>query len=220
MAKEFNKKFMHPTRRKLVNMVLTGGDYEKNTVVGYTADKVDRQVGDVWEDEFHRYEKNEGFTLKTSKNSEAFDELRKWRDEQSQCKGANCKTFKITEKHKKLIKKTGYCINCLAELEDKIRLSGFWEQYEDYKIYTRMLIEGKIKLEELEQAYSDVKPYYEYINEDGTSDKWELPKPVEEVKAEIKEMIDYGTEEIKKVEEFRNKAFEILKQNNLEHYVS
>ena len=33
-------------------------------------------------------------------------------------------------------------------------------------------------------------------------------------------MIDFGTEEIKKVEEFRNKAFEILKQNNLEHYVS
>ena len=59
MAKEFNKKFMHPTRRKLVDMVLTGGEYEKNTLVGYTADKVDRKVGDVWEDEHQRYEKKE-----------------------------------------------------------------------------------------------------------------------------------------------------------------
>ena len=30
MAKEFNKKYMHPTRRKLVDMVLTG-EYDKNT---------------------------------------------------------------------------------------------------------------------------------------------------------------------------------------------
>ena len=40
MAKEFNKKFMHPTRRKLVNMVLSGGEYEKNTQISFSgADK-------------------------------------------------------------------------------------------------------------------------------------------------------------------------------------
>ena len=40
MAKEFNKKFMHPTRRKLVDMVLTGGDYQKEAFVSFAgADK-------------------------------------------------------------------------------------------------------------------------------------------------------------------------------------
>ena len=40
MAKEFNKKFMHPTRRKLVDMVLTGGEYEKSTQISFSgADK-------------------------------------------------------------------------------------------------------------------------------------------------------------------------------------
>jgi hypothetical protein len=107
----------------------------------------------------------------------------------------------------------------LAEFETKIRALGFWEQYEDYKIYTRMLIEGKIKLEELQQAYSDVKPYYEYINEDGTTEKWELPQPVEEVKAELMEMIEFGRTELEAVEKFRNNAFEILKENKLEHYL-
>ena len=94
-----------------------------------------------------------------------------------------------------------------------------WEHYEDYKIYTRMLVDGKIKLEELQQAYTDVKPFYEYINEDGTTEKWELPQPVEEVKAELMEMIEFGKTELIKVEEFRNKAFEILKENKLEHYL-
>lgn len=219
MAKEFQKKYMHPTRRKLVDMVMTGGEYEKTTTTGWNAEKIERKVGDIWEDEYHKYEKKEGFTLKTSKNSEAFEELRKWKTEQSTCKGSECKTIKFTPTHKKLIQKTGFCANCLAEIETKVRASGYWEQYEDYKIYTRMLIEGKIKLEELQQTYDDVKPFYEYINENGTTDKWELPQPIEEVKAELMEMIEFGRTELQAVEKFRNIAFEILKENKLEHYL-
>lgn len=219
MAKEFKKKYMHPTRRKLVDMVLHGAEYETNTTIGWNADKIERKVGDIWEDEYHKYEKKEGFILKTSKNSEAFEEIRKWKEEQSRCKGSECKTIKFTPTHKKLIEKTGFCANCLAEIETKIRAAGFWEQYEDYKIYTRMLIDGKIRLEELKQAKDEVKPYYEYTNEDGTTEKWELPQSVDEVKAELQELIDYGTEELKSVEKFRNQAFEILKENKLEHYL-
>ena len=219
MAKEFKKKYMHPTRRKLVDMVLHGAEYETNTTIGWNADKIERKVGDVWEDEYHKYEKKEGFILKTSKNSEAFEEIRKWKEEQTRCKGSECKTIKFTPTHKKLIEKTGFCANCLAEMETKIRALGFWEQYEDYKIYTRMLIDGKIRLEELKQAKDEVKPYYEYTNEDGTTEKWDLPQSVDEVKAELQELIDYGTEELKSVEKFRNQAFEILKENKLEHYL-
>ena len=82
-----------------------------------------------------------------------------------------------------------------------------------------MLIEGKIKLESLRQSLSEVKQVYEYVNENGTTEKWELPKPVEEVKAEIQEIIDNGLLEIEEVEKRRNQAFEILRQNNLEHYL-
>ena len=49
MAKEFKRKFMHPTRRKLADMVRTG-EYEKNQSVGWEAKKQTRKVGDVWED--------------------------------------------------------------------------------------------------------------------------------------------------------------------------
>ena len=49
MGKDFKKKFMHPTRRKLVDMVKTG-EYETNQSIGWEAKKEDRKVGDVWED--------------------------------------------------------------------------------------------------------------------------------------------------------------------------
>ena len=60
--KEFKRKFMHPTRRKLHDMVRTGGEYEKNTTIGWESKKQEREVGDVWEDEHNRYEKHEGYT--------------------------------------------------------------------------------------------------------------------------------------------------------------
>ena len=55
--------------------------------------------------------------------------------------------------------------------------------------------------------------------EDGSTEKWDLPQPVEEVKAEIQELIDFGTNELDEIKENRIKAFEILRENNLEHYL-
>ena len=85
MGKEFKKKYMHPTRRKLVDMVETG-TYDKNTTVGYTKKQEIRNIGDVWEDEHNRYEKKEGYILKTGKNSEALQEIRDFIKEKSTCK--------------------------------------------------------------------------------------------------------------------------------------
>ena len=45
--KEFKRKFMHPTSRKVADMVQTG-EYEKNTQLGYTKAEEKRKVGDVW----------------------------------------------------------------------------------------------------------------------------------------------------------------------------
>ena len=94
-----------------------------------------------------------------------------------------------------------------------------WKEYQDYKVATRMLVYGKQRLEELTHSLTDVKPYYEYVNEDGTTERWELPKSVEEVTAEIQELIEIGKKEIEELENTRLSSFEILKENNLEHYL-
>lgn len=218
MSKEFKKKYMHPTRRKLMEMVQTG-EYDKNTTIGYTKVDEKRNVGDIWEDEHNRYEKKEGYILKTGKNSEAFDEIRKYLQKKSTCKNSECKTIKVTGKDKKFIEKGGYCMNCTIDIEHELRVKGLFQEYQDYKVYTRMLIYGKQKLEELKQSFSDVKPYYEYINEDGSTEKWELPTTVEEAKSEIQELIDNGQKELEEIEEKRIIAFAELKKQNLEHYL-
>ena len=219
MGKEFQKKYMHPTRRKLVDMVQTG-KYEKNATIGYEAKRETRKVGDVWEDEHHKYEKKEGYILKTGKNSESFQEIRKYLEEKSKCKNSECKTIKITKKDRTFIQKGGYCMNCTIDREHVIKVSGLWKEYETYKLTTRMIIFGKTKLDELEQSKSDLKEEYEMIGSDGkVTETWKLPKPIEEIRAEIQELIDNGKKEIEALEKDRNEAFEKLREAKMEHYL-
>jgi hypothetical protein len=219
MGKEFQKKYMHPTRRKLVDMVQTG-KYDKNATIGYTKAKETRNVGDVWEDETHIYEKKEGYILKTGKNHEQFQEIRKYLEEKSNCKNTECKTIKITKKDKTFIQKGGYCMNCTIDREHIIKTSGFWKEYETYKVITRMIIFGKTKLDELEQSKSDLKEEYEMIGSDGkVTETWKLPKPIEEIRAEIQELIDNGKKEIEALEKDRNEAFDKLREAKMEHYL-
>ena len=217
MGKEFKKKYMHPTRRKLVNMIKTG-EYEKNTTIGWNAKKEERKVGDVWEDEHHRYEKKEGYTLKTNKNSETFQEIRKYLEEKSKCKKYPNK--KYTAKDKKLIQKTGYCLDALVEIEHEIRTAGLWEEYQNYKVWTKMILVGKHKIEQYKQSIDDLKEEYEMIGSDGkVTETWKLPKPIDEIKSEIQELIDYGEGEIKELEAKKEEAFNKIKEKNYEHYI-
>jgi len=218
MGKEFKKKYMHPTRRKLVDMVETG-TYDKNTTVGYTKKQETRNIGDVWEDEHNRYEKKDGYILKTGKNSEALQEIRDFIKEKSTCKNSECKTIKKTAKDIKVIQQNGFCINCTIDREHELRANGLFQEYQNYKVWTRMIVYGKQKLEELKQSLLDVKEEYEYVNEDGTVEKWKLPKSTDEVKSDIQNMIDIGTIEIKELESKRNIAFDVLKEKNYEHYI-
>lgn len=218
MGKEFKKKYMHPTRRKLVDMVKTG-KYDKNTTVGYTKAKETRNVGDKWEDDNHKYEKKEGYTIKTGKNHEAFLKIRKYLQEKNKCQNSTCKTIKKTDNDIRFIQNGGFCMNCTAERETVLRVEGLFVPYQNYKIWTKMIVYGKQKLDELKHSLSEVKKEYEYVNEDGTVEKWKLPKSVDEVKSEIQEMIDIGNKEIEELELKRTEVFDELKKKNYEHYL-
>jgi hypothetical protein len=218
MGKEFKKKYMHPTRRKLVDMVQTG-KYDKNTTVGYTKAKETHNVGDKWEDDTHKYEKKEGYTVKTGKNHEAFLKIREYLQEKNKCQNSTCKTIKKTDNDIRFIQNGGFCMTCTAEKETVLRVEGLFVPYQNYKIWTKMIVYGKQKLDELKHSLSEVKKEYEYVNEDGTVEKWKLPKSVDEVKSEIQEMIDIGNKEIEELELKRTEVFDELKKKNYEHYL-
>ena len=161
MAKEFNKKFMHPTRRKLVDMVLTGGEYEKNTQVSFSGadkEKVKRKVGEKWTDETGRsWEQLEAGKIEISELGDIMAETRAYLDKLNSCQSDNCKTIKITRVDKKMISKTGYCLHCVTLKEAQIRYDGLWEDYENYKMYSNMIAHGKDVIAQFQQAYNDTK---------------------------------------------------------------
>jgi hypothetical protein len=218
MAKEFNKKFMHPTRRKLVDMVLTGGEYEKNTQISFSGadkQKVKRGVGEKWTDETGKsWEQLEAGKVQTSELGDTMQEVRAYLDKLNSCKSDNCKTIKIGRVDKKLISKTGYCLHCLKIREAKIEFDGLWKEYEDYKIYSNMISYGNDIVAQFKQAYRDAKQTYEVVQEDGKIETWSMERDVEELKAEILLEIVKFEGEIEQATKLRNEAYDKLKDKN------
>jgi len=218
MAKEFNKKFMHPTRRKLVDMVLTGGEYQKETQISFSgADKkkIKREVGDKWTDDNGKsYEQLEAGKIETSELGDTMAEVRAYLDKLNTCKSETCKTIKIGRVDKKLISKTGYCLHCLTLKEAQIKYDGLWEAYEDYKIYSNMIAHGNDIVAQFKQAYRDAKQTYEVVQEDGKIETWSMERDVEELKAEILLEIVKFEGEIEQATKLRNEAYDKLKDKN------
>jgi len=218
MAKEFNKKFMHPTRRKLVDMVMHGAEYEKESFISFSgADKkkVKREVGDKWIDDNGRsYEQLEAGKIETSNLTDTMSEVRAYLDKLNTCKSDNCKTIKLERVDKKLISKTGYCLHCLTIKEAQIKIDGLWKEYEDYKIYSNMIAHGVDVIAQFQQAYRDAKQTYEVVQEDGKIETWSMERDVNELKAEIMTDIINFEKEIKEVTKLRNEAYDKLKDKN------
>ena len=218
MAKEFNKKFMHPTRRKLVDMVLSGGEYEKNTQISFSGadkEKIKREVGERWTDDNGKsWQQYEAGKIEVSELGDIMAETRAYLDGLNSCKADDCKTIKLGRVDKKLVSKTGYCATCLAKKELEIKLDGLWEAYEDYKIYNNMIAYGKDVVSQFQQAYNDAKQTYEVVQEDGTIEKWSMERDVNELKAEILVDITNFEKEIQQAIKFRNDAWDKLKDKS------
>ena len=218
MAKEFNKKFMHPTRRKLVDMVMHGAEYEKESFISFSGadkEKVKRKVGEKWTDENGKsWEQLEAGKIQTSELGDTMADVRAYLDRLNSCKSENCKTIKIGRVDKKLISKTGYCLHCLTIREAKIKHDGLWEAYEDYKIFSNMIAHGTDIVAQFKQAYKDAKQTYEVVKEDGTLETWSMERDVEELKAEILLDIVKFEGEIEQATKLRNEAYDKLKDKN------
>ena len=221
MSKEFQKKYMHPTRRKLVNMVLQGGDYEKNTQISFANSENSaennrkKEVGEIWTDsEGKTWEQKEYGKVRVNELSETMSDVRAYLQQLNSCKSPDCKTIKLGRVDKKVISKTGYCLHCLTLKEAQIKYDGLWEEYEHYKMLSNIISHGQDLIEKLNQAYKDAKQEYEFVHEDGKIEKWVLEKDVNEIKAEILSDITMYEGEVEQAKKWRNEAWEKLKDKN------
>jgi len=215
--KKFNKKFMHPTRRKLVNMIQTG-EYAKDTQISLSNIKktTKREVGDIWEEDGLVWEQKSYGKVKQSKASSELASVRKFLSKLAECKSEDCDKSKYGPTDKKLISKTGYCSKCLSEKESIIKNDGLWEAYNEYKIYSNMAAYGTDVLEKWNQALYEVSNIHEYVNDDGSVEKWSSNEDVQTLKTQIEKDIENGKKELTEVIEKRNAAYEKLKPMNYE----
>lgn len=202
-------------------MVLNNGEYEKNTTIGFTPQtktEVKRKVGETWEDEQGNVwtQLEGGGKMRTSKLTDTMSDVRKWLNEQTICKNKECQKVKFGHTDKRLIKKTGFCSNCLAEKEAQIKQDGLYVDYANYRLSQNKISYAKDVLVKLNEALESVKNEYEFVNEDGTVDKWSIDKTEDELKNEILEEINNVKKELKDIIKLRDESFEKIKDKKYE----
>jgi hypothetical protein len=187
--KSFDEKSkgMHKTRKLIIDTVF-GRQDNTQRVFGYEKEgEQKREVGDRWTDsDGKEWEQKEGFKIAVSQ----MDDIRAFLDKINTCSAEDCKTDKYNRADKKLIRRTGLCIVCLAKFERKLQEDGTFPFYEDYKITLNKLAfvrEDKVKMEE---ALAGIKNHFETITEDGRLERWEWQVDIEKVKVDLKKDID------------------------------
>ena len=193
--KSFEEKnnYIHPTRKLIIDTVFGRTDENQKTF-GYEkeTDK-QREVGDTWVDaDGKEWEQKDGYKITVSQ----MDEVRQYLDKLNNCQSEDCDTIQYSNADKKIIRKTGMCVTCLRKFEQGLKDDGTYPFYEDYKITNNQLsyvIDLKAQFEEGLRAVSQTM---EFINEDGTIQKWHYDIDVETVKEDLQNDIDGATEAI------------------------
>lgn len=203
-------KHIHKSRQKIIDTVYGRASNTKDTF-GWTPEtdgKIERKVGDRWFDsDGKEWEQQDGFVSAVSQ----YDDIRQYIDSLSQCKATDCKTIKLTSYDLKMVRRGGFCLDCLAKRETEVRRKGLWESYEKWKISQNEIGYFNDVQAKLEQALKDAKQTTEIVNEDGTFEKWNFNGNIEDLKAGIQSDIEKTQELLIKLRELRDESWETIK---------
>ena len=175
---------------KAVKQMLDGNHktQTKKTVSFDKKQAVKREIGDVWtDDKGQEWEQKKGYKVKAGK----FQKLRKELKKFPNCK-EGCDSY-LDPGHADLKMKAyhGMCLDCVVEMEHKLKMEGKYEEYEKKK----MLANAKAWLRQAEFEKDVLKHSVQaqFINEDGSIEKWGGLN-----EDEVIERIENGFEKFKK----------------------
>jgi hypothetical protein len=185
-------KGVHKSRQKIIDTVFGNDTTQK--VFGYEGEVVKKhKVGETWADkDGKQWEQKEGYITSVTK----FDEIRNYLNEITTCSNKDCKTISYVTADKKLISKTGKCLDCTQKDEQVLRNDGTWPFYEDYKISKNKLSVVLELRQKYEEAYNDISNQMGMVNEDGTIQNWTWDIDVDAVKIDIQKDMDGAAEAI------------------------
>ena len=179
LKKEFSKRDVQRMRN-----LITGKTGEATqTQVGWEKRKEEHKEGDVWEEDGRTWTIKYGIKQNVTK----LDGVKRLAVLPISC--PNCKKhMKLTDANKKMYSIHGMCLNCVVEMEAKIKLEGKWEEYERGVVKSNAVA----NLEDFEKAidawYKDKEVF---VTEAGDIENWyggDKTKMYEEIKARIQEM--------------------------------
>jgi hypothetical protein len=180
-------KNIHKSRKLIIDTVF-GREDNTQRVFGYEKEnETKKEVGEKWVDaEGKEWEQKQGFKI----NSTQMDDVRAYLQKLSTCSSEKCETVKYSGADKKVIRKTGLCVICLAKFETQLKLDGTYAFYEDYKITKNQLAYVRDMKVQMEEALTGIRQQIEMVNEDGSISKWDWQVDIEEVKIDLKKDID------------------------------
>lgn len=193
--KSFDEKSkgMHKSRKLIIDTVFGRTDNTQR-VHGYEGEVEEkREVGERWTDkEGKEWEQKEGFKVAVTQ----MDDVRQFLQKLNTCSTEDCETENYSNADKKLIRKTGMCIVCLAKFEQGLKDDGTYPFYVDYKITRNKLAYVRELKDRYEEALGGIRKQMEIITEDGKSENWTWDVDIEQVKADLKKDIDGAYEVI------------------------
>ena len=140
---------------------------------------VKREVGETWtDDKGQKWEQRKGYKVKVGKLSKLRTELREFPNCNKESGSCTCTEPGTADLKMKAIH--GMCLNCVVEMEHKLKLEGKYEEYERKKLLANA--ENWLKQAELEKEVLKTTLKASFVNEDGSIEKWNgmTEKEVEE----------------------------------------
>lgn len=180
---------------RAINQMLSGTHKSQNkTTVGYQSKEEDRNVGDKWIDNNGvQWEQKDGYKVSSAKALEAVMAAIKALKMPNTCPKCN-NEMKDNQYNKKMWKVHKMCFDCVIDMEHEHRLNGTYEQYEKdlmRKNIEAWLIDARAEMGAIKELLTKA----EFVNSDGTVEKWDSPWKGKE--QELEELLERDFQKVK-----------------------
>jgi len=180
---------------RAINQMLSGTHKSQNkTTVGYQSKEEDRNIGDKWIDNNGvQWEQKDGYKVSSAKALEAVMAAIKALKMPNTCPKCN-NEMKDNQYNKKMWKVHKMCFDCVIDMEHEHRLNGTYEQYEKdlmRKNIEAWLIDARAEMGAIKELLTKA----EFVNSDGTVEKWDSPWKGKE--QELEELLERDFQKVK-----------------------
>lgn len=159
----------------------------------------------------HKSQKRRSVPLKDQKSVEIEERkkkqerLKELRKKYNTLKCPVCGNLLSRPQDKKFVRMTGKCMSCKIEEDTSMKLEGTFEEYQFNFMYNNLLAflnNAEKDIDVLKRALSDA----EYVNDDGSVEKWELPYSKEEMEQKIEDDFEsFKNDLLERYKEYLNK---------------